>query len=102
MVLRGNDIAVMEAYIPKGTEYYVDVYCREVCAKQLYITDKIIKDAEELLTYEETMAVVQPVIDGISFDKMPPGWIYTSDKKFVHPSSYGSSSMNALGVVACM
>ena len=90
----------VEAYIPKGTEYYINVSLSEICAKKLYITDKLLESTEGFLSIDRMLDIIQPILDNIPTDELSPGWIYTSDNRFVHPNDIQPSN-NAIGVVAC-
>lgn len=94
ILLEDPGVIAVEAYIPKGTEYYIDLYLKEVCAKKLYITDRIIELDEEMvdsgnrpLGPEETLDLIKPLVDGIPTDKVSPGWLYIPGKRLVHPNS---------------
>ena len=96
---KGDNIVGVVAYIPKGTEYFVDIYVSEVCAKQLFVTDEIVNLDTFSLTRDEIADVAKPFIDElIPSDKVTPGWLFTTEKQFVHPSDYKKNT-NVIGVV---
>ena len=95
-----DDIVGVVAYIPMGTEYFVDIYLSEVCAKQLFITDEIVDLDTFSLTKEEMADIIKPFIDElIPTGKVVPGWLFTAENQFVHPLDCKKDT-DIIGVVA--
>lgn len=90
----------MVAYIPMGTEYFVGIYVSDVCAKQLFITDEVVDLKTFSLTKEEMTDVIKPFIEQlIPSNEVTPGWLFTTDRQFVHPLGC-KEEVNIIGVVA--
>ena len=97
---KDNDIVGVVAYISKGTEYFVDIYVSEVCAKQLLITDEFVDLETFALTKEELLAAVKTFVGNLMPTEMvTPGWLFTADKQFIHPLEC-TDDMDIIGVVA--
>ena len=97
---KDDNIVGVVAYIPKGTEYFVNIYASEVCTKKLLITDEIVDLSTFSLTKKEMADVTKPFIEQlIPINKATPGWLFTAEKKFVHPLDY-ENDMDIIGVVA--
>lgn len=85
------------AYIPKGTEFFINAEMDEVASRKLFITDK---DAEEA-DYGHSLKMIFKSIfrqlipsNNISF-----GWLYLKNGRYIHPSDYNSSLEDIEGVV---
>ena len=95
-----NGIVGVVAYIPKGTEYFVDIYLSEVCANQLLITDELVDIKAFSLTNEEMTDIISPFIEQlIPTDKVTPGWLFTAKKQFAHPLDCKENT-DVIGVVS--
>lgn len=100
VVSDNENYAVVEAFIPKGVEFYVSDDFVEIAAKELFITDKIVGlntkwSKEELKTF----LLEYPIENLISKDKVSVGWLMLNDKTFVHPSLFDKEIMQAVGIV---
>ena len=97
---KDDRIVGVVAYIPRGTEYFVNIYVSEVCAKQLFITDKLVDLKTFSLTKKEIADVTTPFIEQlIPTYKVTPGWLFTTEKQFVHPLDCKDGT-DVIGVVA--
>lgn len=83
-----NNLCVVVAYIPEGTEYFISTKFADVCSKQLRLTDEIININDAILTDEEVMDIISPICESIDNEKVSAGWLVKSDKTFIHPSEY--------------
>lgn len=75
----------VEAYIKKGTRYYIGTN-NDVCAEAMFITDNIIKKDECKLAYSEWHDLYEPLYNLIPKDKVGIGWAMNYAGKFIHPS----------------
>lgn len=95
-----ENYVIVEAYIPKGTEFYLSDDFIEVAAKELYITDKIVNDKSKLSDEEmRVLFLTYPIENLISKDKVSIGWFMLDDKTVVHPSLFDKSKMNPIGII---
>ena len=98
--IENENYVVVEAYIPKGTEFYLSDDFIEVAAKELYITDKIIDNKSKLSDEEmRVLLLTYPIENLISKDKVSIGWFMLDDKTVVHPSLFDKSKMNPIGII---
>ena len=85
----GNDEpCIVVAYIPEGTEYFINTRFMDVCSKQLRLTDEIVNIDDAILSKEEMMDILSPISETIDKEKVDAGWLVKSDKTFIHPSEY--------------
>lgn len=100
VVSDNENYAVVEAFIPKGVEFYVSDDFVEIAAKELFITDKIV-GRNTKWSKEELKAFLleYPIENLISKDKVSIGWLMLNDKTFVHPSLFDKEIMQAVGIV---
>lgn len=82
-------VELVEAVIPKGTEYCVSEDMSEVCAKEMYVTDKFITECEPAyLLRERLMDLYHPLFLELDNTAKPKrGYAYCSDGKVYHPHS---------------
>lgn len=83
-----NNLCIVVAYIPEGTEYFISPRFMDVCSKQLRLTDEIVNIDDAILTDEEIMDIISPICESIDNKKVSAGWLVKSDKTFLHPSEY--------------
>ena len=95
-----ENYVIVEAYIPKGTEFYLSDDFIEVAAKELYITDKIVNNKSKLSDEEmRVLLLTYPIENLISKDKLSIGWFMLDNKTVVHPSLFDKSKMNPIGII---
>ena len=83
-----NNLCIVVAYIPEGTEYFISTRFMDVCSKQLRLTDEIVNIDDAVLSKEEMMDILSPISETIEKEKVDAGWLVKSDKTFIHPSEY--------------
>lgn len=83
-----NNLYIVVAYIPEGTEYFIGTRFMDVCSKQLRLTNEIVNIDDAILTDEEVMDIISPIYESIDNEKVSAGWLVKSDKTFLHPSKY--------------
>lgn len=83
-----NNLCIVVAYIPEGTEYFISTRFMDVCSKQLRLTDEIVNIDDAVLSKEEMMDILSPISETIDKEKVDAGWLVKSDKTFIHPSEY--------------
>lgn len=83
----------------KGTEYYIDDYVEEICARELYITDEIIDFENISFNYNNFIKIFSPIINKDS--KILIGDYFLSDKTFAHVRDYNGKK-EVIGVVSCI
>lgn len=89
---------VFKCICKKGTEYYIDKELREVCAKELYITDIVYKgDTDDSINLEEFSKMIQPIINNVD-NKISIGDYFLIDKSFVHVKDYNGEK-EVIGIV---
>ncbi len=102
--LSNKDI-VFEAVIPSGTEFFVNDELSQICARKMFITDKVIKEpvkAKSIDIIMETIADAYP--QNIEGDKVSIGDFCMTDdngnKTCIHRSDYTpEKDGNIIGVV---
>lgn len=99
MPLLNPSMVVAEAYIPKGSKYYIG-QDYDVCSDKLFITDKIYDKLHIIdktnpnkvniddinLTDKEREDLFAPVAEFISSDKISAGWLMDNNHRIFHPS----------------
>ena len=83
-----NNLCIVVAYIPEGTEYFISTSFMDVCSKQLRLTNEIVNIDDAVLSKEEIMDILSPISETIDKEKVDAGWLVKSDKTFIHPSEY--------------
>ena len=83
-----NNLCIVVAYIPEGTEYFISTRFMDVCSKQLRLTNEIVNIDDAVLSKEEMMDILSPISETIDKEKVDAGWLVKSDKTFLHPSEY--------------
>ena len=83
-----NNLCIVVAYIPEGTEYFISTRFMDVCSKQLRLTDEIVNIDDAVLSKEEMMDILSPISETIDKERVDAGWLVKSDKTFIHPSEY--------------
>lgn len=83
-----NNLCIVVAYIPEGTEYFISTSFMDVCSKQLRLTNEIVNIDNAVLSKEEIMDILSPISETIDKEKVDAGWLVKSDKTFIHPSEY--------------
>lgn len=95
-----NNLCIVVAYIPEGTEYFISTGFIDVCSKQLRLTDKFVDIDDAVLSKEEMMDIISPISETIDKEKVGAGWLVTSNKTFIHPSEYTNEMKDdIIGVV---
>lgn len=95
-----NNLCVVVAYIPEGTEYFISTGFIDVCSKQLRLTDKFVDIDDAVLSKEEMMDILSPISEIIDKEKVNAGWLVMSNKTFIHPSEYTNEMKDdIIGVV---
>ncbi len=101
----GNNDIVFEAVIPSGTEFFVDDELRYICARKMFITDKVIKKAVNAKSIDIIMeAIADAYPQNIEGDKVAIGDFCMTDdngnKTYIHRSDYTpEKDDNIIGVV---
>lgn len=55
---------MVKAIIPKGTEYYINIHFKDVCAKRMFITDEIVMEhVDEDEQLERMVDLFEPILD---------------------------------------
>ena len=96
------DKVAIEAYIPKGTEFYIGDNLNEICAKELYLTENVYPALSGLPYSEQKKLIKEYIIDEyVSKENVSIGWFCTSDKKFIHPYDVNENNKNNIIGIVC-
>ena len=77
------------AYIPAGTEYFIDDNMETICAKKLHITDERIESGDKpdkLFSEENFKATYEPFIETLLDSETKQGYYLLSDHTYVSPT----------------
>lgn len=97
-----DDKVAVEAYIPKGTEFYIDDNLNEICAKELRLTENEYPVLSGLPDGEQKKLIKEYIIDKyVDRDNVSTGWLCTSDKKFIHPYDVNENNKNNIIGIVC-
>lgn len=101
-IANGEHFVAVKAIIPKGTEYSFSWNLGKVRAYKLILTEETfdITQIRKIVHTEDRnfMEVAKPVLRSIDSDKVCAGYLYTADKRFIHPA-YLKRNENVIGVV---
>lgn len=96
------DKVAIEAYIPKGTEFYIGDNLNEICAKELYLTENVYPALSGLPYSEQKKLIKEYIIDEyVNKENVSIGWFCTSDKKFIHPYDVNENNKNNIIGIVC-
>lgn len=97
-----DDKVAIEAYIPKGTEFYIDDNLNEICTKELRLTENEYPVLSGLPDSEQKELIKGYIIDEyVSRENVSIGWFCTSDKKFIHPYDVNENNKNNIIGIVC-
>lgn len=85
-----KDLKVYEAYIPKGTKYFIDKNTMDFCSEKLYLTDKCVEKTR-YMPEEAYWKIRKPLLDKIDRNNVSVGWLFMNNWSFVHPYDYNST-----------
>lgn len=88
----------IEAYIPKGTEFYIDEDINNICSKELFITENT---CDPNLNNRELQEIYSYIFERyINTEYISIGYFYTSDNQFIHPYHVNDTNKkNVIGIV---
>lgn len=89
-----NDV-FFEAIIPKGTEYWLDTLCHEICATQMIITDKKATKKSIKINFLKTILQDAPV----TYGGLRVGDWVMNDNSVIHPN--GRISKKNVKAIVC-
>ena len=97
-----HDKVAIEAYIPKGTEFYIGDNLNEICTKELYLTENEYPVLSGIPYSEQKELIKEYIIDEyVSKENVSIGWFCTSDKKFIHPYDVNENNKNNIIGIVC-
>ena len=73
------------AYIPAGTEFYIDDDFDNVCAKSLFVTDEFVRDGGKAASKENYRNLAEAILEAYLDHETKIGYYVMPDKSLVSP-----------------